>query len=111
MDATRISDGRTVGIKRLWLSRNSIAERELVRLVNSEPFLSDPRNRSVPFFDLFENVPYPREEDNPECLLVMPYLRPYYSPRMETVGEAISLFIQLFEVFHLILLHAALVYS
>jgi hypothetical protein len=37
----------------------------------------------------------PGNDDN--CLIVMPFLRSWYNPRLQTVGEAVDLFGQLFD--------------
>jgi len=91
IDATRLSDGTTVSLKKVSLSRHPY-EVEIGRFFSSEPLASDPRNHCVPIYDVL-NVP----DDDDICILVMPLLRANDSPRFQTVGEAVEFFRQLFE--------------
>ncbi len=92
MDATRISDGKIVILKRV----NDIThpyELEVIRLLSSEPLVSHPRNHSVPLYDVLD---IPGEEHG--HIIVMPLLRALDKPRFQTVGECVEFFHQIFEV-------------
>ena len=90
MDATRISDGRQVILKRL-LTEEGPYELEINKLFSTEPLASNPRNRCVRLLDVIE-LP-----DDPP-ILVHPLLRPYDDPRCQTYGEFITFFAQICEV-------------
>ena len=90
MDATRISDGRQVILKRL-LTEEGPYELEINKLVSTEPLASNPRNHCVHLLDVIE-LPH----DPP--ILVHPLLRPYNDPRLQTYGEFITFFAQICEV-------------
>ena len=90
MDATRISDGRQVVLKRL-LTEEGPYELEINKLFSTEPLASNPRNRCVHLLDIIE-LP-----DDPP-ILVHPLLRPYDDPRFQTYGEFITFFAQICEV-------------
>ena len=92
MDATRSSDGRVVSIKRVKKSDHPIEE-QIIRFFSEAPDSLDPRNHSVPVYDV---LPSPMDQD--VVLLVMPYLVPVGRYKFATVGEAVELFRQLFEV-------------
>ncbi|EPQ57114.1 hypothetical protein GLOTRDRAFT_137525 [Gloeophyllum trabeum ATCC 11539] len=91
IDATRISDGALVTLKRVRKSRHP-HEVEIGLFFMSEPLVSDPKNHCVPILQVLQ-VP----EDDDLSLIVMPYLRVYYSPRFETYGEVVAFFKQVFE--------------
>ena len=90
MDATRISDGRQVVLKRL-LTEEGPYELEINKLFSTEPLASNPRNYCVRLLDVIE-LP-----DDPP-ILVHPLLRPYDDPRFQTYGEFITFFSQICEV-------------
>ena len=90
MDATRISDGRQVILKRL-LTEEGPYELEINKLFSTEPLASDPRNHCVHLLDVIE-LP------NDPPILVHPLLRPYDDPRFQTYGEFITFFAQICEV-------------
>lgn len=90
MDATRISDGRQVVLKRL-LTKEGPYEHEINKLFSTEPLASNPRNRCVRLLDVID-LP----GDPP--ILVHPFLRPYNDPRFQTFGEFITFFSQICEV-------------
>jgi hypothetical protein len=90
MDATRISDGRQVILKRL-LTKEGPYELEINKLFSTEPLASNPRNYCVHLLDVIE-LP-----DDPP-ILVHPLLRPYDDPRFQTYGEFIIFFAQICEV-------------
>ncbi|KAI9455513.1 kinase-like domain-containing protein [Russula earlei] len=86
MDATRISDGKQVMLKRL-LYKEGPYELEINKLFSTEPLLSDPRNRCVRLLDVIE-LP------NDPPIMVHPLLRPFYDPRLQTYGEFVTFFSQ-----------------
>ncbi|KZT63088.1 hypothetical protein DAEQUDRAFT_815840 [Daedalea quercina L-15889] len=91
LDATRISDGEPVILKRILTTEHPY-EVEIARFLSSEPLASDSRNHCVRLYDVLD-VP---NEDN-TVILVLPLLRRYDSPPFELVSEALDLFNQLFE--------------
>jgi hypothetical protein len=93
MDATRISDGKLVMLKRILKSVHPF-EIEIAQFLSANSLASDPRNHCVPVFDVLQ-VP----DNDDMVLLVMPFFRPYDKPRFDTFGEAVECFRQLFEVF------------
>lgn len=91
-DATRISDGAFVSLKKLSKSVYPF-EVSIGRYFSSEPLASDPRNHCAPFIDVLQ-VPY----DDDLAVVVMPLLRYYDNPRFDTFGEAVDFFHQVIEV-------------
>ncbi|KAF8508794.1 kinase-like domain-containing protein [Gautieria morchelliformis] len=91
MDATRMSDGETVTLKRIVKYKES-DEVGIGKFFSSEPLASDPKNHCVPLLDVLE-VP----EYEGMVLLVMPILRPFNDPKIWTFGEAVEFFRQAFE--------------
>lgn len=98
MDATRISDGRVVVLKKVN-KHNHPFEAEISQLFSTEPLASDPHNRCVPIHDVLQS---PLDESM--IFLVMPYLMRYHQLRFSTVGEAVECFRQLFEVLDMLVL-------
>jgi hypothetical protein len=90
MDATRISDGKPVMLKKL-LSQEGPYELEINKLFSTEPLSSNPRNRCVHLLDVIE---FPN--DSP--IIVHPMLRPFYKPPFQTYGEFVTFFAQICEV-------------
>ncbi|KIK80108.1 hypothetical protein PAXRUDRAFT_833708 [Paxillus rubicundulus Ve08.2h10] len=91
MDATRLSDGRCVAIKRLKISTHPI-EVAIAQYFCNEELRTDPTNHTVPTFDVLH------PPDEADCaLLVMPLLLPYDEPPFETIGEVVEFFRQVFE--------------
>jgi hypothetical protein len=90
MDATRISDGRPVMLKRLP-SEEGPYELQINRLFSTEPLSSNPRNRCVQLLDLIQ-LP------NEEPIMVHPLLHPFYDPLLRTYGEFVTFFTQVCEV-------------
>lgn len=78
-------------------------EIEITRHFSTEPIASHPRNHSVPLYDVLD---VPGDDDG--VILVLPLLRPYDNPPMESVGEAVEFFRQLFEVRSLLLPHVSI---
>ncbi|KAI0054874.1 hypothetical protein BV25DRAFT_1922294 [Artomyces pyxidatus] len=91
LDATRLSDGFHVILKRV-LPGPYIKEVEVARYLTSEPLTADPQNHCVPILDILQ-VP----GDLEEYIIVTPLLRPYENPPFETYGEAVDFFSQMFE--------------
>ncbi len=102
MDATRVSDGRVVVLKKVN-KHNHPYEAEIGQLFSTEPLASDPLNHSVPIHDVLQSP-----LDGAIVFLVMPYLIRHHEVRFETLGEAVECFRQLFEVRHLVMRHAYL---
>jgi hypothetical protein len=96
MDATRISDGRPVVLKRM-LSQEGPYELEINKLFSTEPLSSNPRNRCVQLLDVIE-LP------NDPPIIVHPLLRPVYKPPLKTYGEFVTFFAQICEVSPLVFL-------
>jgi hypothetical protein len=84
MDATRISDGRSVMLKMLPREEGP-HELEISKLFSTEPLASDPRNHCVCLLDVIE-LP-----DDPP-IIVHPLLRPFADPPLQTYGEFIAFF-------------------
>ncbi|TBU31676.1 hypothetical protein BD311DRAFT_688661 [Dichomitus squalens] len=91
LDATRTSDDRVVVLKQLSKIYHPY-EVEISKLFSSKPLASEPRNHSVPIYDVLQS---PLDEDI--VILVMPYLIRHQEVRFETIGEAVECFRQLFE--------------
>ncbi|KAJ3481139.1 hypothetical protein NLI96_g7865 [Meripilus lineatus] len=91
MDATRISDNALVMMKRM----NDSLENEIATYFSTEPLASHSRNHCVPVYEVLQ-VPDPTGDDD-EIIIVMPLLRPFYNPRIKSVGEAVEFFRQIFE--------------
>jgi hypothetical protein len=90
IDATRISDGRPVMLKKIPIEEIS-NELEINRLFSTEPLASNPRNHCAPLLDVIQ-LP------NEPTIMVHHLLRPFYNPRLQTFGEFVSFFSQACEV-------------
>ncbi|OJT09376.1 hypothetical protein TRAPUB_14158 [Trametes pubescens] len=89
MDATRISDGNLVYIKR---THTDSQELQILRYLNSDELRQDPRNRCVPLLDVL------RDSSAPDTsFMVMPFLRYIDSPPMERVEDILDCFDQVLE--------------
>jgi len=88
IDATRISDGKLVCLKKVSKSLHP-SEATIAQFLSSEPLLSDPNNHCVPVYDILQ---VPNEDDR--IIIIMPFLREYNSPNFETIGEIVGLFSQ-----------------
>lgn len=92
MDAVRMSDNSLVALKQIRKEFNP-HELEVVQYLTSESIRADPRNPTVP---IFEVLPVP---DDPEVvLIVMPLLRPCNNPTWDTIGEVVSFISQILQV-------------
>lgn len=92
LDATRISDGRPVMLKRLP-NKEGPYELQINRLFSTEPLSSDPRNRCARLLDVIQ-LP------NEEPIMVHSLLRPFDNPPLRTYGEFVTFFEQICEVCH-----------
>ena len=92
MDATRISDGVVVMMKRVDISRHP-TEVELTTMLSSPPLTSEARNHCIPIYDVLQDP-----DDDKYQLMVLPLLRRYASPRFDTIGEAVECFRQIIQV-------------
>ena len=90
IDATRISDGRPVILKRLPREEGPY-ELEINKLFTKEPLASDPRNHCVRLLDVIE-LP----DEIP--IIVHPMLRPFSDPPLQTYGEFVIFFSHICEV-------------
>ncbi|KAH9920142.1 uncharacterized protein B0H18DRAFT_1025301 [Fomitopsis serialis] len=91
MDATCLSDGSVVSLKRIDTTVNPF-ELEIGQFLSSEVITSDPRSRCVPLLDILTEPTEPTVS-----MIVMPLLRRFDDPRFLTVGEAVAFFKQLIE--------------
>ncbi|RPD52335.1 hypothetical protein L227DRAFT_582116 [Lentinus tigrinus ALCF2SS1-6] len=87
IDATRISDGQVVAIKKVE-KRYTPSEESIIRLFSTQPLASDPHNHSVPLYDVLQSP-----MDSNITLLVMPYLIRTHEYKFTTVGEAVECFL------------------
>ena len=90
MDATRISDGRPVMLKRL-VNEEGPYELQINKLLSTEPLSSDPRNLCVQLLDIIDLPDVPP-------IMVHPLLRPFYDPPLRTFGEFVTFYAQVCEV-------------
>ncbi|KAI9001450.1 kinase-like domain-containing protein [Trametes punicea] len=82
IDATRISDGRLVYLKRV---RSDSHELQIHSYLTSIKMRCDPRNHCVPLLDVVQD---PLDAD--ESIIVMPFLRYIDSPPFETVDDVLE---------------------
>ena len=92
MDATRISTGEMVAMKRVSKSKHPY-EKEIGEYFSTGPIAADPRNHCIPIYDVLEVPDRPNED-----ILVMPLLRRCNDPPFKTVGEVVDFVTQIFEV-------------
>jgi|SRR5579863_928503 len=90
MDATRISDGKQVILKRLPEEEGPY-ELEINKLFSTEPLFSNPRNHCARLLDVIEL-------SNESPIMVHSLLRPFYDPPFRTFGEFVAFFAQTCEV-------------
>lgn len=79
-------------LKHINISRHP-HEVEVGQLFSTEPLVSNPSNRCVPFYDVLR---IPADDDG--VILVMPLLYRIENPPFGTVGEVVEMFRQIFEV-------------
>ncbi|KAI0356686.1 hypothetical protein OH77DRAFT_225771 [Trametes cingulata] len=82
IDATRVSDGKLVCLKKV---RSTSQELEICRYFSSEELRRDPRNHCIPLLDV---LPHPTDPDI--SFMMMPYLRSIDDPPFETVEDAME---------------------
>jgi hypothetical protein len=92
VDAIRITDGKSVMLKRVFKSAHPY-EADLARLLSTEPLCSAPDNAVAPVFDILHSP-----HDSNADILVMPFLRSFADPKFDTIGEVVSFFDQIFRV-------------
>ena len=92
IDATRLSDGMIVALKRINTDVHP-CEREIAQFFSSGDIAHDPRNHCIPILEVLEPP-----DDSEIIILVMPLLRPFYEPPFYTVGEVVDFLTQIFEV-------------
>lgn len=90
MDATWISDRRSVMLKRLP-NEEGPYELQINKLFSTEPLLSDPRNHCLRLLDVIQ-LP------NEDPIMVHPLLRPFNDPPLQAFGEFVTFFEQICEV-------------
>ncbi|KAJ2968427.1 hypothetical protein NUW54_g13221 [Trametes sanguinea] len=90
MDARRLSDNKLVQFKRV---RRTSPELEIATYLSSAELRNDPRNHSVPIWDVLDDP-----QDDTISYLVMPLLRYLDSPPFETVENVLDCCEQLIEV-------------
>ena len=90
MDATRMSDGTMVYIKRV---KTGDDESRIATMLWSEDLRRNPWNHSVPVLDLFQ------DDDDPSIsYLIMPFLRLIDRPPFDLVEEVVDFVDQILEV-------------
>ncbi|KAL5530879.1 hypothetical protein ACEPAG_3755 [Sanghuangporus baumii] len=89
MDATRVSDGRRVFLKRVPVGSEEL---DIHRFLSDPRRLEDPKNHTVPLRDEFLD-----DEDSKFTYIVLPLLRNYYIPKFYFVDEVVDFFKQLLE--------------
>ena len=82
MDATRISDGKLVLLKRI---RTESTELTIARQLSSPEYRSDPRNHCVPILDMI-----PDADDPARSYIVMPFLRYVDNPPFKSVENILD---------------------
>lgn len=91
MDATRISDGKLVLLKRV---KTSSPEIDIASFLSSKELRNDPRNHCVPVLDVIV------DKDPSLSYIVMPFLRYIDDPDFDTVGSILECADQFLEVEH-----------
>ncbi|KAH9913059.1 uncharacterized protein B0H18DRAFT_1126589 [Fomitopsis serialis] len=89
IDATRMSDGKLVYIKRV---RTGDTESQIASMLSSEPLSTEPRNHCVPILNMFQD-----DDDAAISYMVMPFLRLIDRPPMETGEEFVDFANQILE--------------
>ncbi|KAF9818792.1 hypothetical protein IEO21_02572 [Rhodonia placenta] len=89
IDATRISDGELVYIKRVGTGDN---ESKIAAMLSTETLRRDPRNHSVPILDIFQD-----SDDQAISYMVMPFLRLTDRPEFEIVEDVVNFVDQMLE--------------
>ena len=92
LDATRISDGKQVALKKVVTAKHP-DEAKIGNLLYSEPHASHPSNYCVPIYDV---LTLPDEKGT--VIMVMPFLYRWNVPEFDTIGEYVEFARQVFEV-------------
>ena len=92
MDAVRVRDSCPVMLKKL-LPEEGPYELEINQLFSSSELAEDYRNHCAQLLDLIE-----LQGSEFHKIMVFPLLRPFNSPRFQTVGEFVAFFTQICEV-------------
>ena len=92
IDATRVTDGKTVTLKKVNRTEHPF-EADIALYLSSPELASDPRNHCVPILEILTKSDEPLFQ-----ILVMPRLRAYGDPEFDTCGEVLESFRQLIEV-------------
>jgi hypothetical protein len=94
IDAIRVHDNTPVMLKKVFRpgASEDDEEEDIALYLSSPELLNDPRNHAVPIYDVLQI-----HNDNKYDLLVMPLLRPFDSPRFDTIGECMDFFRQIFQ--------------
>lgn len=90
MDATRISDGALVYVKRISTDSEELA---ILSYLNSGEIRQDPRNHCIPLLDVLHDPFMPGKS-----MIVMPFARYIDSPGMERVEDILDCVDQILEV-------------
>ena len=90
VDATRLSDQKTVYIKRV---QTGDQESAIARMLTTPELLKDPFNHCVPIIDTFED-----DQDPSISYIVMPFLKTMDEPSFERVEEVVEFVDQILEV-------------
>ncbi len=93
IDATRISDGALVYMKR---ARTDSQELHIMSYLNSDELRRDPRNHCVPLLDVLQDP-----IDTDMSIMVMPFLKYIDKPDMERVEDVLQCIDQVLEVQYL----------
>jgi len=93
MDAVRIEDGRQVVLKKVFPEEGP-HELSTTQLFSSPGLIRDPKNHCVPLLDL---VDLSHTRPDGRKIMVMPLLRPFRNPPLQTFGEFVAFFTQLCE--------------
>ncbi|GBE79224.1 predicted protein [Sparassis crispa] len=89
IDATRLSDGKLVYIKRVQTGDN---ESQLATMLSSETLRKDPRNNCVPVIDLFQD-----SDDPTISYMVMPFLRLVNDPPFTIIEDLVDFIEQMLQ--------------
>jgi serine/threonine protein kinase len=93
MDATRLSDGKTVAIK--CISKSSAGDNEIAitQFFSSKDLAEHPDNHCIPLLDVFEN---PEEPDH--YFIVEPWMTYFNEPEFVNVMEVVDFLAQTLQV-------------
>ena len=90
MDAVRISDRKSVYIKKVPTDSEEI---RIATFLSGDSLRTDTRNHCVPILDVF-----PDDEDASNSYMIMPLLRHIDNPEFETVDDVVDFVDQVLEV-------------